>query len=290
MGATMNARLTVFLLFTFGGSALSQTASLRGSVSDALNDSPLGGVSIVVDAKTSGVSGPDGSYLVPGLKRGAEIALTYDKGGYGKYSITVRVAGPRMTQDVALLRETADAAYWSSWSQKRLAASNQNGKAIVASAWREVEHGGLSAEAKSVAARSLLASAPGERDAPDSMLAAAGLTKEKKEIEAHREYDGAYRKAEVRTVTGCLWIGDDAKEFVLTSTDGSTWEVRSDKVSLPEHVGHMVTATGAVSHAKMHNMKEDAKEAAKDSGMKNDATQHGHLTITDVKMVSESCR
>ena len=55
-------------------------------------------------------------------------------------------------------------------------------------------------------------------------------------------------------------------------------------------MGHTVTATGVVSHAKMHNMKEDAKETAKDSGMKKSDTEHGHLTITDVKMVSESCK
>jgi len=89
---------------------------------------------------------------------------------------------------------------------------------------------------------------------------------------------------------GCLAKGDSDKEFVLTATDGSTWEVRSDKVPLAEHVGHTVTATGVVSHAKMHNMKEDAKDAAKDSGMKKEANEHGHLTITDVKMVSESCK
>jgi len=97
-------------------------------------------------------------------------------------------------------------------------------------------------------------------------------------------------KDKVRDVTGCLSKGDDSNEFVLTATDGSTWEVRSDKVNLAEHVGHTVTATGVVSHAKMHNMKEDAKDAAKDSGMKKEANEHGHLTITDVKMVSESCK
>jgi hypothetical protein len=96
-------------------------------------------------------------------------------------------------------------------------------------------------------------------------------------------------KSNVREVTGCLSNGDSAKEFLLTGTDGSTWEVRSDKVTLAEHVGHTVTATGAVSNAKMHNMKEDAKETAKDSGMKKGDSEHGHLTITDVKMVSESC-
>ena len=97
-------------------------------------------------------------------------------------------------------------------------------------------------------------------------------------------------KADVRDVTGCLSKGDSAKEFLLTGNDGSTWEVRSSKVALAEHVGHTVTATGVVSHAKMHNIKEDAKETAKDSGMKKSDAEHGHLTVTEVKMVSDSCK
>jgi len=40
----------------------------------------------------------------------------------------------------------------------------------------------------------------------------------------------------------------------------------------------------------MHNMKEDAKDAAKDSGMTKSDNEHGHLKVTDVKMVSESCQ
>jgi hypothetical protein len=100
----------------------------------------------------------------------------------------------------------------------------------------------------------------------------------------------AKEKADVRDVTGCLSKGDSAKEFLLTGTDGSTWEVRSSRVHLAEHVGHTVTATGVVSNAKMHNLKEDAKETAKDSGMKKSDAEHGHMTITDVKMVSESCK
>jgi hypothetical protein len=51
-----------------------------------------------------------------------------------------------------------------------------------------------------------------------------------------------------------------------------------------------VTVTGVVSNATMHNMKEDAKDAAKDSGMKKSDEEHGHLTVTHVKMVSESCQ
>ncbi|PYX93032.1 MAG: hypothetical protein DMG71_16325 [Acidobacteria bacterium] len=96
-------------------------------------------------------------------------------------------------------------------------------------------------------------------------------------------------KAKVRTVTGCLAKGDSADEFMLTGKDGSTWEARSDKVNLAEHVGHEVSATGVVSHAKLHNMKEDAKDTAKDTGIKKSDREHGHLTITDVKMVGDTC-
>jgi hypothetical protein len=100
----------------------------------------------------------------------------------------------------------------------------------------------------------------------------------------------AKEKADVRDVTGCLAKGDSAKEFMLTGDDGSTWEVKSSKVALAEHVGHTVTATGVVSNATAHNLKEDAKDAAKDSGMKKSNAEHGHLKVTDVKMVSDSCK
>jgi len=112
-----------------------------------------------------------------------------------------------------------------------------------------------------------------------SMSALAGDTKDKDKD-----------KDKVRDITGCLSKGDSAKEFVITANDGSTWEVKSDKVALAEHVGHTVTATGVVSNAKMHNLKEDAQEAAKDTGVTKSNPEHGHLTITDVKMVSDSCK
>jgi hypothetical protein len=100
----------------------------------------------------------------------------------------------------------------------------------------------------------------------------------------------AKSKSEVRDVTGCLAKGDSADEYLLTGDDASTWEVRSSKVALAKHVGHTVTATGVVTHSTMHNMKEDAKDAAKDSGMKKSDAEHGHMTITALKMVSDSCK
>ena len=96
-------------------------------------------------------------------------------------------------------------------------------------------------------------------------------------------------KSDTRTVTGCLAKGDSAKEFVLKASDGSSWEIRSSKVALAEHVGHTVTATGVVSNATAHNLKEDTKDMAHDTGMKKGNNEHGHMKVTDVQMVSESC-
>jgi hypothetical protein len=100
---------------------------------------------------------------------------------------------------------------------------------------------------------------------------------------------GSKSKSDTRTVTGCLSKGDSGDEFLLTANDGSTWEVRSSMVSLADHVGHTLSATGVVSNPTAHNLKEDAKDAAHDSGMKKDNTEHGHMKITDVQMVSSSC-
>ena len=97
-------------------------------------------------------------------------------------------------------------------------------------------------------------------------------------------------KGEVRDVTGCLSKGESAKEFLLTGTDGSTWEIKNSGVALADHVGHTITATGVVSNAKMHNMKEDTQEAVKDSGMTDKNKEHGHLKVTNVKMISDSCK
>jgi hypothetical protein len=93
-----------------------------------------------------------------------------------------------------------------------------------------------------------------------------------------------------RTLTGCLQKGDDAKEFNLTTGKGGTWEIKSDSVDLAPHVGHTVKVTGVVSNAAMHGVKEDAKAEAKEHGIDKNSTEHGHLTVTDVKMVSDSCK
>jgi hypothetical protein len=101
--------------------------------------------------------------------------------------------------------------------------------------------------------------------------------------------DDTKDKGSTRTVTGCVQKTDQPNEFLLIGNDGSSWEVRSDTVSLADHVGHTVTATGVVSNSTAHNMKEDTKDIAHDAGIKKHNTEHGHLKVTDVQMVSHSC-
>src|SRR6202140_5957250 len=98
----------------------------------------------------------------------------------------------------------------------------------------------------------------------------------------------AKSKGDVRSITGCLSKGDSANEFLLTGTDGSTWEVHANSsVNLARHVGHTIEAKGVVTNAKMHDMKEDAKDAAQDSGMKKNNTEQGHLKVTDARRAGE---
>jgi hypothetical protein len=93
-----------------------------------------------------------------------------------------------------------------------------------------------------------------------------------------------------RTLTGCLQKGEDANEYNLTAKNGGSWEIKSDSVNLGEHVGHTVKLTGVVSNAKAHGMKEDVKQEMKEHGMNKHATEHGHLTVTHLTMVSDTCQ
>lgn len=89
-------------------------------------------------------------------------------------------------------------------------------------------------------------------------------------------------RGKVRELTGCLQKeGDD---YELMADNGSTWELKGDHERLADHVGHTVRVTGTVNHEKMHDAKEKAKEETE-----HHANEHGHLTVTNVKMVSRSC-
>lgn len=92
---------------------------------------------------------------------------------------------------------------------------------------------------------------------------------------------------DTRTVTGCLQR--DGDEYQVTAKDGSTWELKSDSVDLAKHIDHTITVTGAVQNAALHGAKEDAKAEAKEHGVDKSSTEHGHMTVTNLKMVSSKC-
>jgi len=93
-----------------------------------------------------------------------------------------------------------------------------------------------------------------------------------------------------RTLTGCLQKGEDTNEYNFTAKDGGRWEIKSDTVKLDEHVGHTVKIVGVVANVTAHGMKEDTKEEMKEHGMDKDSTERGHMTVTDLTMVSETCQ
>jgi hypothetical protein len=101
---------------------------------------------------------------------------------------------------------------------------------------------------------------------------------------ASQENPPPNKSEKVRTVTGCLAKGDNANEYQLTTKNGSTWEVKSDAVNFADHVGQTVRLTGTVNNATAHGLKEKAKEKTTDN-----PTEHGHMTVTNLKTVSESC-
>ena len=95
-------------------------------------------------------------------------------------------------------------------------------------------------------------------------------------------------KGEVRNITGCLTKSGGGDEYLLTGTDGSTWEIhdKNSSTDLAAHANQTVEVRGVVNHEKMHNMKEDTKDMAHDTGATKARAEHGHLTVTEVHKVS----
>jgi hypothetical protein len=102
------------------------------------------------------------------------------------------------------------------------------------------------------------------------------------------------------TVTGCLQAGKKTGHYMLTADDGTTYQLRSRDVNLGEHVGHTVTVTGKVPQGKAAGEKSPSSTSSSDaygsSSAQSGEGQDGHagggnmLFVTDLKMVSESCK
>lgn len=90
--------------------------------------------------------------------------------------------------------------------------------------------------------------------------------------------------AQPMTVTGCLQKGTQPGEVTITGADGKSYDLRSDTVKLAQHIGHQVTVTGTASpETKVEEKKEGQVEKA------SSKEAIGNLSVTDVKMISETC-
>jgi len=98
----------------------------------------------------------------------------------------------------------------------------------------------------------------------------------------------ADKSAHTQSVTGCLQKGDEPGEFSITGEDGKTWGLRSTSVKLDQHLGHKVIVTGSTTH---ETKAEEKAEEKKEGQVENAASkaEYADLTVTSLKMVSETC-
>lgn len=93
-------------------------------------------------------------------------------------------------------------------------------------------------------------------------------------LSAAQENQTKPKKGKSVTVTGCLQKGDEAGEYSILAKDGKRYGLRSKKVDLSKHVGHTVTVSGMT--------KREENESGEG--------EYGDLTVSSLKMVSESCK
>lgn len=87
------------------------------------------------------------------------------------------------------------------------------------------------------------------------------------------------------TVTGCLQKGDEPGEYSITGEDGKTYGLRSRTVNLAPHLGHKVTVTGTL---RAESAEKEKGEAA--AHERKETAEAGDIRVSDLKMVSETCK
>src|SRR6266576_3529266 len=88
-----------------------------------------------------------------------------------------------------------------------------------------------------------------------------------------------------KTVTGCLQKGDEADEFSITGQDGKTYGLRSSAVDLSKHLCHKVTVSGTLKAESYEKEKGEREE-----NEKKEAVEAGDIRVTNLKMVSDTCK
>ena len=88
------------------------------------------------------------------------------------------------------------------------------------------------------------------------------------------------------SVTGCLQKGDEMEGYTITDKDGKVWELHGKQVKLSGHVGHTVTVSGMTTNMSKDDEDKIESNEKKEYGEK----KHGDLQVSNLKMVSESCK
>jgi outer membrane protein OmpA-like peptidoglycan-associated protein len=177
---------TTLVLAFFASISWGQHVSLSGVVRDREDKSPIRGAEVKVGSKVGGITGADGKYVVSDLPRGAKVEVAYTKQGYGSRIEQIMLTDERIREDVALFKNTADAVYWSSWSdnlRKEVQAQGSDPRSQSEEyirQWKEVQEAGLTNEARDAAARQLIIVFPSQSAVPADLQARAidGLRKE----------------------------------------------------------------------------------------------------------------
>lgn len=146
---------------------------LKGTVVDKTTKATIGGARIQVLSaagvvRGATITGQDGTYLVTGLVFGESVNTVYSATGYAPdpWSRPLRVSKPAMVQDVALLCDCNDTAYWKAWADGEKAAAEAASQdatvkaRLLDEAWTALGKIGISAEARGAAASHLIALEP----------------------------------------------------------------------------------------------------------------------------------
>ena len=145
---------------------------LKGTVRDATLKLPIGGAKVqVLNASgtvvSTSITNKNGTYLVSGLVLGQSVNAPYSAAGYAPdpWSRPLKVAS-EITQDVSLLCDCKDTAYWKEWADIQKALAENLGKdpsskaQFLDESWSALGYIGISAEARGSAARHLVTVEP----------------------------------------------------------------------------------------------------------------------------------
>lgn len=113
---------------------------------------------------------------------------------------------------------------------------------------------------------------------------AIGLCSFTAQAQTSRSRRGQAAEGQQVTVTGCLQKGDEPDEFSITGNNGRTYGLRSTSVKLADHVGHQVTVTGTTTR------EEESEKAEQKESKKEGEREYADVNVTNLKMVSESCK